>query len=348
MTASILRSLVVLIVFLLPSPGTALSLPFQPKIPSDPCWEFAKRSRTNDEGSLAAADAVACPRYHPSVFDGRVCLGCCRDDYEIVNWDGLSFVEKAYALEDASDRAQQIAAAFESGNNGHHSLLREDSVPVEELKRQASVWRVLAAKTATTVPKTNESSSLPGACIDGIKEEPDVRDMHDSNPDTEFAAASNTNASTISIPSTITISTGVDIDTTASFQNEETIAELQIGNGESMTESRIARVPKQQQQQQQHTKQHQTPPPPTPCTRICRYNANCYDGKVCIGCFRDTHDIAQWSSMSRAEKVFSLEDAADRCHDLSARGSDITETCFEGGISEAALRAQATLWDAWN
>mmetsp|Transcript_3611 Transcript_3611/g.7984 ORF Transcript_3611/g.7984 Transcript_3611/m.7984 type:complete len:161 (+) Transcript_3611:2497-2979(+) len=124
-------------------------------------------------------------------------------------------------------------------------------------------------------------------------------------------------------------------------------------------------------------------PPPTPCTRICRYNQKCFDGKVCIGCFRETHEIARWSSMSPNEKRCSLEDAADRFCDLAVAASSSTSSSandsdydsdydhdtandnddataggtttadsssllqhFGGGISEAELRRQALLWGA--
>ena len=115
-------------------------------------------------------------------------------------------------------------------------------------------------------------------------------------------------------------------------------------------------------------------PPPTPCTRICRYNINCYDGNVCIGCFRDTHDISHWSCFSSKEKQYSLEDAADRCHDqqqlqqdqdqdqqmelsssessseslLSSSSSESEPESgthyYEGSISENELRKQAKMW----
>ncbi|OEU21519.1 hypothetical protein FRACYDRAFT_235146 [Fragilariopsis cylindrus CCMP1102] len=78
----------------------------------------------------------------------------------------------------------------------------------------------------------------------------------------------------------------------------------------------------------------QPPTPATPCTRICRYNINCYDGNVCIGCFRDTHDISHWSCFSSKEKQFSLEDAADRLFHI--------ETIVWFNQSESISRASAT------
>lgn len=330
--------------------GSPLSPPFKPDVvPSNPCLEFAKRSGIN-EGTIAtatdaAATKVRCPRYHPNVFDGRVCLGCFRDDYEITNWDKFSFEEKAYALEDASDRVQ----AAEVGNETEQQS-REECISVEELQRQASVWRALAAKAskgATSTPKPDESAL--GEANNGIDDKLGLTDRAKSNQninrkgavsplDTDsVVATSNTFAATIPIPSSVTVST----DTPSALPKVETIEKFEADCYKTMMEAPKTGLPRNQTEDE-----HSKPPPPTPCTRICRYNGNCYDGKVCIGCFRDTHDIAQWSSMSPAEKMFSLEDAADRIRDLTSDGKD-TDTCFEGGISEDALRDQASLWCAW-
>lgn len=75
---------------------------------------------------------------------------------------------------------------------------------------------------------------------------------------------------------------------------------------------------------------------PTPCTRICRYNQNFYDGQVCIGCFRDTVEISSWSKLSSFEKGLALEDASER---LAS-----TQVSFEGAISLTELKEQARLW----
>ena len=72
----------------------------------------------------------------------------------------------------------------------------------------------------------------------------------------------------------------------------------------------------------------------TPCNRICRYNSNFFDGEVCIGCFRDTHEISNWVSMTSQEKSYALEDAAERSVSAS----------FDGSISEEELRCQANGW----
>ena len=36
----------------------------------------------------------------------------------------------------------------------------------------------------------------------------------------------------------------------------------------------------------------------TPCVRICRYKRDFYGGIVCIGCFREAHEIAHWNTFS--------------------------------------------------
>ena len=74
--------------------------------------------------------------------------------------------------------------------------------------------------------------------------------------------------------------------------------------------------------------------PTTPCTRICRYNADCYDGQVCIGCFREAYEIGTWASMTDMEKAYALLDAADR--------SSVQD--FEGSITKDELLRQAKHW----
>jgi predicted Fe-S protein YdhL (DUF1289 family) len=75
--------------------------------------------------------------------------------------------------------------------------------------------------------------------------------------------------------------------------------------------------------------------PPTPCIRICRYNADFYDGQVCIGCFREAFEISQWSSpgMSNVDRSYALLDASDR-----------VDLAFEGSISKEELLRQAQAW----
>jgi predicted Fe-S protein YdhL (DUF1289 family) len=73
----------------------------------------------------------------------------------------------------------------------------------------------------------------------------------------------------------------------------------------------------------------------TPCTRICRYNADFYGGQVCIGCFREGFEIGAWSSMSDMERSLALLDAADRS----------SEEMFEGSVTKEELLRQARAWE---
>lgn len=75
--------------------------------------------------------------------------------------------------------------------------------------------------------------------------------------------------------------------------------------------------------------------PSTPCNRICRYNKSFFDGNICIGCFRDVHEISNWSSMSPIEKSYALEDAIDRIKDSEY---------FAGSVTSKDLHRQAQQW----
>ena len=76
---------------------------------------------------------------------------------------------------------------------------------------------------------------------------------------------------------------------------------------------------------------------PSPCTRVCRYSSAFYEGRVCIGCFREEFEIEWWASMSASERGFALRDAADRRPD----GDE-----FEGGASRRDLLRDAEAWEA--
>ena len=82
--------------------------------------------------------------------------------------------------------------------------------------------------------------------------------------------------------------------------------------------------------------------PVTPCTRICRYNSNVFDGQVCIGCFRETFEIGAWQGMSPDEKYYALLDAIDRVEEVVAAGTidDVSTT----GTSQEELLRQANYW----
>lgn len=88
--------------------------------------------------------------------------------------------------------------------------------------------------------------------------------------------------------------------------------------------------------------------PISPCNRICRYNASFYDGKVCIGCFREAYEIKMWQSMSPVEKSMALLDALDRRnqHDQISSMSLTTGemNLFEGAVTEAELVEQYKYW----
>jgi predicted Fe-S protein YdhL (DUF1289 family) len=85
----------------------------------------------------------------------------------------------------------------------------------------------------------------------------------------------------------------------------------------------------------------------TPCNRICRYNANIYNGHVCIGCFRETYEIAAWQGMSASEKYFTLMDAMDRLEQVTTPDNSSTQLQLqkvEGAISREELARQAEFW----
>jgi len=89
-----------------------------------------------------------------------------------------------------------------------------------------------------------------------------------------------------------------------------------------------------------NAQEDQTLSPPlvvTPCVRICRYNADFYDGQVCIGCFREAFEIGCWSSFTDTEKLFAYQDALDRC------GCAEDGQLFPGSISCVELERQKNL-----
>lgn len=93
--------------------------------------------------------------------------------------------------------------------------------------------------------------------------------------------------------------------------------------------------------------------PSTPCVRICRYNANFYDGQICIGCYRDAYEISSFLDMTGKEKAWALLDAADRvpegCDviegDASGDGTDVGSCDFSAAISKDELLRQAKYWE---
>ena len=79
--------------------------------------------------------------------------------------------------------------------------------------------------------------------------------------------------------------------------------------------------------------------PLTPCNRICRYNTSFYDGKVCIGCFREAYEIEMWQAQTSIQKAMTLLDAIDRCSE-----NGIMEEKFEGAITVEELTRQYDHW----
>ena len=309
-----------LILFLISPFGSSLSLKANLGHPPDPCPYRAKQCPLDKENAqLASLAEVGCPWYDEGVFDGMVCVGCFRDDYEINNWDVMSFAEKAYALEDASERSKSIELLGREQREG----IQDVSISTQDLKSQSALWMAMAKAEQSVQPNDDDPNYFT--------ENPKVNEP-------VVVASIETNSATAATMASAESFELQNINDSMTKTQDEESPRLYYQEEEQVQQNLEDKPPQQSSQ----------PPPPTPCTRICRYNADCYDGKVCIGCFRDTHDIAHWSSMSPLEKRFSLEDAADRCKDLSEKDGKDTDSCFEGGITETALREQASQWGAWN
>ena len=50
----------------------------------------------------------------------------------------------------------------------------------------------------------------------------------------------------------------------------------------------------------------------SPCVKICKYDNKFMDGMVCIGCFRELHEITNWLKMSAVEREQALLDIEER------------------------------------
>ena len=50
----------------------------------------------------------------------------------------------------------------------------------------------------------------------------------------------------------------------------------------------------------------------SPCVKICKYDVKFMDGMVCIGCFREQHEITNWLRLSPDEKRQALIDIKER------------------------------------
>ncbi len=47
-------------------------------------------------------------RYNEAFMDGKVCIGCFRERFEITNWLRMSDEEKALALKDGNERREEF------------------------------------------------------------------------------------------------------------------------------------------------------------------------------------------------------------------------------------------------
>tara|TARA_B100000902_G_C26690973_1_gene612443 strand:+ start:82 stop:279 length:198 start_codon:yes stop_codon:yes gene_type:complete len=50
----------------------------------------------------------------------------------------------------------------------------------------------------------------------------------------------------------------------------------------------------------------------SPCVKICKYDDNFMNGMVCIGCFREQHEITNWLRMTNRERKLAYIDIKNR------------------------------------
>lgn len=100
--------------------------------------------KRNNEGERSFADAstpvTPCNRicrYNNSFYNGQVCIGCFREEYEIKIWQSMSAAEKSLTLLDQIDRCLDVEKS---------GVSYDGAVTVEELKKQYSYWSELAKK----------------------------------------------------------------------------------------------------------------------------------------------------------------------------------------------------------
>jgi len=48
------------------------------------------------------------------------------------------------------------------------------------------------------------------------------------------------------------------------------------------------------------------------CVSICKYNPNLFNGRVCVGCFREQHEIRNWHKMTEEERKVVKKDVIIR------------------------------------
>ena len=322
----------ILVVVVLVTAGESLALSASSPPPQNPrlipCLEFEGTPPVPSQASTT--DGADCPLFDPGFCGGRVCRKCYRDDYEIGAWERLSSLERGFALEDAADRARQAAG----------SEPRADFAPAVELERMAAAWMSLAGRETTAKPEPAPAvpkGSRDGACDVGAG---DV--LGRQTPSISLTSPVGISAAKGSHQGGNILATADSGSTRVALPTKKAVAGNESPSGGNPT-TEVA--PEPSGGEGVLTAMPHGLPPPTPCTRICRYNRDCYGGKVCIGCFRETHEIASWSGMSPAEKKCSLEDAADRSRDLSGRPG-ASPPRYGGGIAEDELRRQAVLWGA--
>ena len=276
-------------------------------------------------------------RYNAEFFNGEVCIGCFRDVHEISHWGAMTSLEKGYALEDAVERS--LSGSFLEG-----------SVSSDDLKKQAVAWMEDENYYIEYmhVEKDEEKDNVKGR---GREKSPNSSDADDNLRLDDGAIADvallNQVASEsdpfIKLADNIRVasaSASASAGESDSACDEKTILGADTNNIDTNNISSPKKKHLRNKKNALASSSVAAAVPSTPCTRICRYNKSFYDGQVCIGCFRDSHEISTWASLSHTEKVFALEDAADRCRDVE----NSKHNYFDGGISSHELDRQAQWW----
>lgn len=96
---------------------------------------------TNNSQHAKSTPVTPCNRicrYNNSFYNGQVCIGCFREEYEIKMWQSMTASEKSLTLLDQIDRCKDVEKS-----NG---VSFDGAVTVEELKKQYSYWSELAKK----------------------------------------------------------------------------------------------------------------------------------------------------------------------------------------------------------
>ena len=94
---------------------------------------------TNNDGPAESTPMTPCNRicrYNSSFYNGQVCIGCFREEYEIKMWQSMTSAEKSLTLLDQIDRCAEVE------KNGKSF---DGAVTTEELKRQYNYWAALSS-----------------------------------------------------------------------------------------------------------------------------------------------------------------------------------------------------------